>query len=107
MGHLSFFAVLAQADSGDTGGVAGSLIFLALLGAVFYFFAIRPQRRRASEIRGLQASLEEGDQIRTAGGIFGRIDSIDGDLVVVDVGDGTRIRFSRQAIAAKVGDTES
>lgn len=107
MGHLSFFAVLAQADSGETGGVAGSLIFLALIGAVFYFFAIRPQRRRAGEIRTLQSSLQEGDEIRTAGGIFGRIDSIDGDMVVVDVGGGTRIRFSRQAMAAKVGDTES
>lgn len=107
MGHLSFFAVLAQADSGDSGGVAGSLIFLGLIGAVFYFFAIRPQRRRATEIRGLQASLEEGDEVRTAGGIFGRIDRIDEDVVVVDVGGGTTIRFSRQAIAAKVGEPEA
>jgi preprotein translocase subunit YajC len=107
MGHLSFFAVLAQADSGDTGGIAGSLIFLAIIGAVFYFFAIRPQRRRATEIRSLQQSLAEGDEIRTAGGILGRIEQIDGEVVTVDVGSGTRMRFARQAIAAKVGDLET
>ncbi len=103
MPQLNFYAVLAQADGGSDAAWANSLILFALIGFVFYFFMIRPQRRRVAEMRALHSSLEVGDEVRTVGGMLGRIDSIHDDEVVLDMGDGNRIRFSRQAIAAKVG----
>ena len=108
MGNLSFFAVVAQADAGSPsqGSGTASLLLLVGLGAVFYFFLIRPQRKRVATMRSLHGSLEVGDDVRTVGGLLGTIESIDDDVVMLDVA-GTRLRFTRQAIASKVGETDS
>jgi preprotein translocase subunit YajC len=106
MAQLNFLAVMAQADATDGGGLASSLVLFGVIGFVFYFFMIRPQRRRVSEQRALHDSLDEGDEVRTVGGMLGRIESIDDDLVVLDMGGGTRLRFARQAIAMKVTEAE-
>ena len=46
------------------------LIFLAALGAVFWFLLIRPQRQRQSKHRSMLADLSAGDEVITAGGVF-------------------------------------
>lgn len=79
-----------------------SFLPLLLLGAVFYFMMIRPQRRRQRAQQALLASLEVGDEVRTAGGIHGRIRSLDEDSAVVTVEDGAYIRFSRRSIIEKI-----
>lgn len=108
MGQHTLYAVLAQTDgSGDAGGVTSSIILFAIIGFVFYFFVIRPQRRRVADMRSLHSSLETGDEVRTVGGMFGRIESIDESQVVLDMGEGTRLRFTVQAIAAKVQEPDA
>lgn len=79
-----------------------SFLPLILLGAVFYFMLIRPQRKRQKAQSALLASLEVGDEIRTAGGIHGRIRSLDDATAVVTVEDGHYIRFNRRSIAEKI-----
>ncbi len=80
-----------------------SLIFLAILIGVFYFLIIRPQRTRARVQQELSSSLQVGDEIRTIGGIHGRVVSTDEESVVLAVEDG-RIRVSRRAVGTRVGD---
>lgn len=94
------FVVFAQEA---TGGAWGSLIFLALMIAVFYFLIIRPQRNRTKAQQELSSSLEPGQEIRTIGGIHGRVISIDDDSVVLAIEEG-RIRVSRRAIGSRIGD---
>lgn len=106
MGQHNFFAVLAQADSGDSGGLASSLVLFAIIGAVFYFFIIRPQRKRVSDMRSLHSSLGTGDEVRTVGGMLGTIVSMDDDVVTLDMGGGTTLRFAKQAIASKTTEAE-
>lgn len=79
-----------------------SILPLVLLGAVFYFMMIRPQRRRQRAQQALLASLEVGDEVRTAGGIHGRIRSLDDNTAVVTVEDGSYIRFNRRSIIEKI-----
>jgi preprotein translocase subunit YajC len=95
------FVVFAQETSGT--GAWGTLVFLGLMIAVFYFLIIRPQRNRAKAQRELSDSLEIGQQVRTIGGIHGSVISIDEDSVVLGVEEG-RIRVSRRAIGGRVGD---
>ena len=80
-----------------------NLLFLAVLIGVFYFLIIRPQRKRAKTQRELSRSVEVGDEVRTVGGIHGRVVSSDEDSIVIAVEDG-RIRVSRRAIGSRVGD---
>ncbi len=82
-----------------------TLLFLALMIGVFYFLIIRPQRKRAKEQRELAASLQVGQDIRTVGGIHGRVISADDDSVVLSVEEG-KIRISRRAVGSLLSDEE-
>ena len=93
--------VFAQ-DAGG-GSQAFSLLLLAGMIGVFYFLIIRPQRRRTKAQQELSSSLEPGQEVRTIGGIHGTIISTDDESVVLSVEEG-RIRVSRRAIGARVGD---
>lgn len=92
--------VLAQ-ETGASG--LTSLIFLALVVGVFWLFIIRPQRQRAKAQQALAESLAVGQEVRTIGGIHGRVVSLDDDNVVLAIEEG-RIRVSRRAIGARVGE---
>lgn len=99
-----FQFVLAQEASG--GGGLTTLIFLGLMIAVFYFFIIRPQRQRQKAQQELSASLEIGDEVRTIGGIHGRILRMDDDTVVIEVEEG-RLRVGRRAVGSRVDGDEA
>lgn len=99
-----FGFVLAQETTG--GGGVTTLVFLGLMVAVFYLFIIRPQRKRQKDQQQLASSLSVGDEIRTIGGIHGRIVELDDDSVVIDVEQG-RMRIVRRAVGTRVGEDES
>jgi preprotein translocase subunit YajC len=94
------FVVLGQETTSS--GLA-SLAFLALIIGVFYLLIIRPQRKRAKAQQELSSSLKSGDEVRTVGGIHGTVIAADDDSVVLK-GEEGRIRVSRRAIGARIGD---
>ena len=99
--------LLAQAG-GDQGGgsVTSFLLPLVLFGGIFYFLLIRPQKTRQRQQQALMEALEVGDEVMTAGGIFGTVTDIDADadIVTVEVAPGTRVRMLRRAIAQRLVD---
>ena len=97
-------ALLAQ-DS-TAANPYSSLIFLALMGVVFYFLIIRPQRKRMKAQQEMASSLQIGHEVRTIGGIHGRVVSMDEESVVLEVEQG-RIRVARRAIGNRVGSDEA
>lgn len=76
-----------------------SFIFFAGIIAVFYFFMIRPQQKKAKEQKKFTEEIKKGDQVVTLGGIHGRVAEIEQDTVVLEVEKGGRIKFSRSAIS--------
>ena len=84
----------------------GTVIVIVLLFALFWLVLIRPQRRQAAEQRELLASLEPGDEIVSAGGLYGVIKSIDGDELHVEISDGLVVRMARGAVAGFVEHDE-
>jgi preprotein translocase subunit YajC len=78
------------------------LIFLAVLAGIFWFLIIRPQRQRQTAHRAMVAALGPGDEVITAGGVFGRIESIADDHIVLEIAPGTRIRLAKDAVATIV-----
>lgn len=77
------------------------IAFLGVLGGVFYFFMIRPQRRRQQEHDGLMSQLKQGDSVITAGGIYGLVESVAQDSVVLKIESGAAMRVSKSSIAGK------
>ncbi|HDI11724.1 MAG TPA: preprotein translocase subunit YajC [Candidatus Acetothermia bacterium] len=78
------------------------IILLIVFGAIFYFLLIRPQRRREQEHRQLIKSLKRGDRVITAGGIYGVIDKIDDDTVILSLEEGAKVRVAKTSIVEKV-----
>ncbi len=73
---------------------------LILIGIVFYFLLLRPQRKEQASREAMLAALKKNDKVQTIGGIMGSVANIspDGQEVTLKVDDNTRIRFVRSAI---------
>lgn len=74
------------------------LIFLAML----FVMVVLPQRRRMRQQQALLAALGPGERVLTAGGIYGVVLDVKGDVLVLSVGEGTILHVSRRAIAHRV-----
>jgi len=100
------FELLAQEGSGAS--PFGGLLFIVPMIAIFYFLLIRPQQRRMKEQRDLLGQLEVGDEVVTAGGIFGTITAIDedDDVLSVEIAPGTTIRMLRGGISRRLVDED-
>ncbi len=77
----------------------GSLLPMILIFVVFYFFLIRPQRKKDKQVKDMLANLKNGDRVCTIGGIYGTIISIKDDTITLSVGnDNVKLVFARWAI---------
>jgi preprotein translocase subunit YajC len=76
----------------------GPMLPLLLVFFVFWFFFIRPQSKQHKEIARRQSQLKNGDQVLTSAGIYGKVVGIEDVRVTLQVSEGTRIVFQRQAI---------
>ena len=101
---MSFFISNAMAASqaplaAQTDGTF-SLIMIAAIFVLFYFMLIRPQNKRAKEHRELIGNLKKGDEIVTAGGMLGKVVSIDEQYIKVALAENIEISLQRSAISA-------
>ena len=72
--------------------------FLVIIFALFYFVMIRPQRKRQKDQQKMIEAMQKGDRVVIAGGIFGVIDSVREDSVVIKVESGTLLRVAKGSI---------
>ncbi len=91
-------AILLRASSG---GFGGFLIPLGLMFAIMYFMVIMPQQRQRKKVQEMLGALKAGDKIITNGGIYGTVNGIDGDSVILKISSEpqVKIRITRAAIA--------
>jgi preprotein translocase subunit YajC len=91
--------ILLQATGG--GGFGGFLIPLGLMFAIMYFLVIMPQQRQRKKVQEMLVALKAGDKVITNGGIYGTVNGIDGDSVILKISSEpqVKIRIARAAIA--------
>ena len=76
----------------------GTLLFMVGFFAIFYFFMIRPQMKKAKEQRKFQEAVQIGDKVMTIGGIHGEILELHETSVVLKIDQG-RMRIERSALS--------
>lgn len=101
--------LLAQEGNPDSPSLVDlPWIPFAIIGVMFYFLLIRPERKKRKDLTNLLDSLKKNDRIITIGGIHGVVVNVakDSDEVTirVDEGTNTKLRVSRSAISRVVGD---
>lgn len=81
----------------------GPLLALLLTFGLMWVLLILPQQRRMRQHQAVIASLRAGDEIVTAGGVYGTIVSVDEDTLAVEVAPGIILRVLRNAVSQRIG----
>lgn len=104
---MSFFISDAFADGAAAAGQSSEsgllgMLPLLLIFVLFYFMLIRPQAKRAKELKNMVAALAKGDEIVTNGGLLGRINEVGESFLSVQIADGVEVKIQRQSVSALV-----
>ena len=75
------------------------VVLVALMGALWYFLMMRPQRKKAKEHDALIKNLGVGSRVVTVAGVYGEVDSVGDDTVVLKLEDGAKMKVSKGSIA--------
>ena len=93
---------IAQAAAGQEGDPLNMLITFGLIGVIFYFLLIRPQRKQQKELKERQDSLKAGDKVVSAGGIYGIVREVQQDTVKLEIAPNTIIKIAKTSIVTTV-----
>ena len=100
----------AQAEGGGQGSPLGMLPVLVLIGVMFYFLLLRPQRQRDAAHKALLQNLKKNDRVVTIGGIYGVVVNVqreqDEVTIKVDENTNTKLRVTFSSIARVVSADE-
>jgi preprotein translocase subunit YajC len=80
------------------------LILIVGLLVAMWVLLIRPQRRKQMEQQDILGNLAVGDEVVTAGGLYGQVEAIEEDEIHLEIAPGTVVRVAKRAIAAVMPD---
>ena len=75
---------------------------LLMMLVVFYFFMMRPQAKRQKEQSAFADSLEKGKEVVMTSGLVGKVNKIDGNLVTLEIANGTFVRVVKSSISKEM-----
>lgn len=81
----------------------GPLLALLITFGLMWVLLILPQQRRMKAHQAVVASLQVGDEVLTAGGVYGTITSVDEETLAVEVAPGIVLRVLRSAVTSRIG----
>jgi len=84
---------------------AGFLLIVVAF-AFLYFVLVRPQKRRQLQTRQMLDAVKEGDEVVTAGGLYGRVTELYDDAVTVEIAPQVRVKVARRAIGGVIPPAE-
>jgi len=80
------------------------IIILVLLFGLFYFMMVRPMRQREKKHDQMVDQVQVGDRVITAGAIYGDIDEITQDSIVIKIESGAKMRVTKGSILGLRGN---
>ena len=96
--ELLISSAYAQNTPPPAGGGMGSIIMIVLFVAIFWLFLLRPQQKRLREHQNMIGALSVGDEVVTAGGVYGTVRKLTERTAVVEVADGVNLKIQKPTI---------
>lgn len=78
---------------------------MVLIVAVFYFFMIRPQMKKAKDHKKFVSEMKKGDKVVTTAGIHGKIVDMNETTIVLETEGAGKIRFDKSAVSLEASKT--
>ena len=101
---MSLLTILLQAAGGSQQW--SGILMMVVIVAIFFFFMIRLHHKKLIEIQIAREALYAGDNVITAGGIYGKIKEIGDTYMLIEISDGVRIRVDKTSVFASVADAQ-
>ena len=92
------------------GGAPSGLIQilpLILIGGIFYFLLIAPERRRRKQLQAAVEALKRGDRVLTQGGLYGEVVSTEPNDVILKIADGVKVKVTKAAVSGLAEEPKS
>ena len=119
--HAGLATILVQGDARpggepvqttkeDTKGLFGGgfgLLPMVVIFAVFWFVMIGPERKNRKLREQMLAAVKKGDEVMTSSGLYAKVVSLTDDVVVLQIADGVRAKYSRASIQSVVTKDEA
>ena len=78
----------------------GSFLPMILLAVAMILVMVIPQRKRDKKIQQMRAGIKVGDNIKTIGGIYGKVVAVKEDLITIETGpEKAKIVFAKGAVS--------
>ena len=91
--------LLAEQKASTSSMLMTTFLPLIVIGVIFYFLLIRPQKKKENESKAMRENIQIGDEIMTIGGIVGIVVRKTEDTVVIETGgDKSKLRIKMWAI---------
>jgi preprotein translocase subunit YajC len=105
---LECFVPTLLAQQGAQGSIWTMMMPILMIGILFYFLMIVPEKRKSNEVAKMQDGLKKNDRVVTIGGIMGVVVNAQSGsekvTIRVDEANNTRIEVLRSAISRVVSD---
>jgi preprotein translocase subunit YajC len=85
-------------------GLYSMLLPMILIIVVFYFFMIRPQMKRQKELQKFRSSLQKGDKVVTTGGLYGKIDEIKDNIIMLEIAPNIKVKIDKSVVLKDITD---
>jgi preprotein translocase subunit YajC len=89
-------------SASPTSLLTGPLFPLVIVGVMFFFLLILPERKKQKQRQKMLDALKKGDRVMTSSGMYGTVVTTTAEIVVLQVADNVRLRFSRAAIQSVI-----
>ncbi|GAB3260034.1 preprotein translocase subunit YajC [Larkinella harenae] len=96
---MNLLSILLQAPAGSSNSMVWNIVLWVGIFVVFYFFMIRPQQKKQKDQKGFIENLKKGDSVVTIGGLHGKVYSVEGTTVTLEVDKGLKLTFEKTAIS--------
>jgi preprotein translocase subunit YajC len=90
---------------GASGG-SGFFLLIILAFAFLWLVLVRPQKKRQVAQQRMLDEIKVGDEVVTAGGIYGEVTEDAGDDVMVRIAPNLEVRVARRAIGGVIQPEE-
>lgn len=94
---MNYLFIMLQA-AGEQQNGWGFWIMMLLIFVVMWLFMIRPQQKKQKELEKQRESMRSGQKVVTAGGIHGKIRSIDKDIINLEIANNVVIRIDKSSV---------
>lgn len=79
--------------------ILGQVFLFGSIILIMYFFMIRPQQKKQKDTKKFIDEIKKGDDIVTIGGLHGKVYSVDGDTVQIELDRGLKVKVEKSAIS--------